>query len=164
MVVTPTAVSTEGNPPYGNVELSGVGGGASDVRVGGFTNACAAQLKCSLSDRIVVAGGGGGGGATGNGAVGGARREAPRGRGAVQEGYLGTCGTGTQATFGCGANSFAVTDGGGGGGWYGGSPGGSRGSSGDPVPDGGGGGSGYVSRRPHRAPSPAEPGWVTAAS
>jgi hypothetical protein len=132
-----------GYPPYPDVDESGRGGGASDVRIGGLGNTCATQQNCSFSDRIVVGGGGGGGGATGNGAVGGgAQGGTAGGRGGVQEGLLYACGTSTYPTFACGADSGGPTYGAGGGGWYGGSPGGSLGGA---ATDGGGGGSGYVS-------------------
>jgi len=121
--------------------VSGGGGGASDVRIGGRGNACLlspAAVPCQSYDRIIVAGGGGGGsdanaggasgfaggGVTGGGGVAGGAQEFPGAGGRGNQGFW----QGASANRGSGI-------GGGGGGWFGG---GSAGA--------GGGGSGYINR------------------
>jgi hypothetical protein len=106
------------------------GGGASDVRIGGF----------SLAERILTAGGGGGGGYGAGGTVnvaggygGGSSGRAGYGGPGAAGGAAGTQTTGYAPGIG-GPSSNA--GGGGGGGWFGGAGGGNG---------GGGGGSGHLS-------------------
>lgn len=137
----------------GGTLVSGGGGGASDVRIGGRGNTCASTV-CGLQDRIIVAGGGGGGsdgntsggnggaggGVTGGGPsrVGGGQENFGLGGGGISGDLIAGFGQGASATEGTGI-------GGGGGGWYGG--GSSNGSNGiNPPPPGSGGGSGYISQ------------------
>ena len=122
------------------------GGGASDVRVGGTSNACAAAMSCGSSDRIIVAGGGGGAGyAVGSdgGAGGGSSGKPGVPSGGSPGGQEGpSCNyTNTEIAWGCfgigGTQENNDGSGGGGGGWYGGNEG--SGNS------GGSGGSGFIS-------------------
>jgi cysteine-rich repeat protein len=123
------------------------GGGASDVRIGGWLP----------EDRVIVGGGGGGGKTLDDGGV-------PGGAGGMVggDGYQSSCvagggggtqsnggaggGTGSAGQFGqggAGGPGFQGGGGGGGGGWYGG--GGSEGGGGSTCSGGGGGGSSYAS-------------------
>ena len=119
----------------------GVGGGASDIRIGGI----------ALSNRVFVAGGGGGGGtncfdATNPGGAGGGTLALNGQQCSSTASYGGTGGSqtaggisqgslGSSGALGLGGNGSSTYGGGGGGGYYGGG-GGSYG--------GGGGGSSYA--------------------
>jgi Glycine rich protein len=133
----------------------GGGGGASDVRSG----ACAGNLTCGLSDRIVVGAGGGGGGGDPNnfqdgGAGGGVMGESGGDTSAATQSSGGICiyadGYAENGAFGVGGSASGA-GGGGGGGWYGGGggctghvdPGCGCSSSGQGSA--GGGGSGFIS-------------------
>jgi hypothetical protein len=136
------------------------GGGGSDVRIGGFGNACAAAHQCGVRDRIIAAGGGGGGGSetASNGGAGGgpSGASAGDGRGGSAEYDPGPCPDPAGASYGCfgygGYASIPTTGGGGGGGG-----GGWAGGDGDTQLRGraGSGGCGFVS---HYAKKPAFPG------
>ncbi|MEI6766479.1 MAG: glycine-rich protein [Bacteroidota bacterium] len=132
-----------GKGSLSNPENSGAGGGASDIRIGGYT----------LNDRVIVAGGGGGASyACGSGSEnGGAGGDTVGGNGNDCNHYIySTCGGGATkysggtggsnggiaGGFGYGGAGYVNYAGGGGGGYYGGGGGYASGA--------GGGGSSWV--------------------
>jgi hypothetical protein len=123
------------------IHVSGGGGGASDVLIGGRGNTCASTHTCGGYVTFIAAGGGGGGsdaGANGDAGVGLSAGGCPHTGADASQDCGGPSGCANDnGQFGVAANACLNTGwGAGGGGWYGGGS----------LSTGGGGGSSYISQ------------------